>query len=316
MVPRPLLLIHPGALGDLVSLFPLVEGLRRRYRPLTVLCQAPLGRLSTALGVADAWLPLESAWVASLFAGSPTPRVRELLSGFTRILIFFRTEAPVEGLRRACGAEICRVPPRPPADQRLHVAEHALAHLIDCGLLNQADADALRQPGPAGASPPLAASSVVLLHPGAGSPRKRWPLQGFCDTAERVAARGLTPEFVIGPAEGDLVPALSDRSHRLHQPRDLIELAALFRSAEGYIGNDSGASHLAAWMGLPTVAVFGPSDPIRWRPFGPAVAVVQPPLDCTPCFETAAANCNAVDCLTMITADEVIAAWDRVTGRG
>lgn len=315
MPPGPLLLIHPGALGDLVTLFPLLQGLRRRFRPLTVLCQAPLGRLATALGVTDAWMPLEAAWVGSLFGGSPAPQARQLLSGFPRILLFFRTEAPVKGLRRACGAEICRVPPRPPADQRRHVAEHALAHLLGCGLLDPADAGLLRPPLPPNRSLPRAAPSIVLLHPGAGSRRKRWPLEGFRDTAERIAALGLKPEFVIGPAEEDLVPALSGLPHRLHRPQDLLELAALFRSADGYVGNDSGASHLAAWMGLPTVAIFGPSDPRRWRPFGPAAAVVQPPLDCTPCFETVGENCAEAGCLTRITTAEVVAALERVSGR-
>ena len=111
------------------------------------------------------------------------------------------------------------------------------------------------------------------------------------------------------------MPLLAGLPHPLHRPADVLELAALFRTAAAYIGNDSGATHLAAWLGLPTVAVFGPSDPLRWRPFGVAVAVVAPPRACTPCFETAAENCGDRDCLAEIDAAEVIAAWERVAGR-
>jgi ADP-heptose:LPS heptosyltransferase len=315
MPSRTLLVIHPGALGDLVSLYPLLQALRRHHRSLTLLCQAPLGRLSQALGVADAWLAIEAAWVASLFAGAPGREARQRLSGFSRILLFFRSEAPLAGLTSACGADICRVPPRPPADQRRHVAAHALAHLLDCGLLDARDAEILRRPSTPAAAPPPAAGAAVLLHPGAGSRRKRWPLAGFCEAAERIAARGLSPEFILGPAEQDLVPALTGLRHRLHRPGDLLELTALFRSAAAYVGNDSGASHLAAWLGLPAVVIFGPSDPLRWRPAGPAVEVVAPPRDCTPCFETDADSCGESDCLARISADEVLAALCRVTGR-
>jgi ADP-heptose:LPS heptosyltransferase len=120
---------------------------------------------------------------------------------------------------------------------------------------------------------------------------------------------------VIGPAEEDLLPELSRRAATVHRPHNGIELLALLRSAAAYIGNDSGVSHLAAWAGLPSVVIFGPADPVRWRPRGRRVEIVQPPLDCRPCFETAAENCSAADCLVRVTPGDVMAAFERVVHR-
>jgi ADP-heptose:LPS heptosyltransferase len=193
------------------------------------------------------------------------------------------------------------------------VADQALRQLSACGLLPETDAEILTSPPDAAPRPKNTDSTVTLLHPGAGSLRKRWPLTGFLEVAGQLASWGATPEFVVGPAEEDLVPCLGKQAPKLHRPGDLLELLALLRSAEAYIGNDSGVSHLAAWLGLASVVIFGPSDPVRWQPRGPTVAIVRPPLDCTPCFETANENCSAPDCLAQVSSANVLEALNRLT---
>ena len=111
----------------------------------------------------------------------------------------------------------------------------------------------------------------ILLHPGSGSKRKCWPLSGFNQIESKLSAAGLKTEFVLGPAEGDLYGSLRDKNRKIHRLDDLIQLVQLYQTAGGYIGNDSGASHLAAFLGVPTVAIFGPTDPKRWAPVGQAV---------------------------------------------
>jgi hypothetical protein len=302
-------------LGDLVCIFPVIAALRSRFRPVGILCQEPLGRLAAAEGLAETWFPIEAAWTASLFAGDAGPEARRMLAAFAHILVFSSSEALASSLHRIAGARVCRFPPRPPADQHVHVTEHALEHIRRCGLLPAPDwtspETALCAALPIVKSP----SKTVLIHPGAGSPRKRWPLSGFREVAVQLAALRLSPEFVIGPADQDLLPELARRGAAVRRPNDSIELSALLRSAAAYIGNDSGVSHLAAWTGLPSVVIFGPTDPVRWRPRGRSIEVVQPPLDCIPCFETAAENCAAVDCLGRITPGDVMEAFQRVARR-
>jgi len=106
--------------------------------------------------------------------------------------------------------------------------------------------------------------------------------------------------FLLGPAEQDLAARLQAPQHPkrpIHRVADLAALQQLLETAGGLIGNDSGVSHLSAFLGLPTVAVFGPSSARRWAPSGPAAAAVQPALDCRPCFETNPANCEGAACL-------------------
>src|SRR5205085_8201608 len=55
----------------------------------------------------------------------------------------------------------------------------------------------------------------------------------------------------------------------------LLEVAHRLQECRGYLGNDSGITHLAAMLGVPTLALFGPSDPLTWRPLGPSVIVIR-----------------------------------------
>jgi ADP-heptose:LPS heptosyltransferase len=309
--PPALLIVHQGALGDLVCIFPVIAALRRHFRPVGILCQEHIGRLTAAEGLVEAWFPIEAAWTASLFTGNAGPEARRLLAPYSHFLVFSRSEPLAFSLQRI-GTRVCRIPPRPPADQRIHVTEHALEHIQGCSFLPEPECT-LPETASSAASPvEKSRSKTVLIHPGAGSPRKRWPLSGFRDVAVQLEILRLGAEFVIGPAEQDLLPELTRYEATVHRPVGSLELLALLRSTAAYIGNDSGVSHLAAWAGIASVVIFGPTDPVRWRPRGDSVEIVQPPLDCRPCFETAAENCAATDCLARITPGDVMEAFHRL----
>jgi ADP-heptose:LPS heptosyltransferase len=120
------------------------------------------------------------------------------------------------------------------------------------------------------------------LHPGSGSAGKCWP--SFQDLADRIVGearvgsrglRGLESVFLLGPNETAFtasVPRLENLTLR--------EVAQQLRSCRGYIGNDAGITHLAAYLGTPVVALFGPTDPRIWGPRGRRVRIVwKQPLD-------------------------------------
>ncbi|CAG0957366.1 hypothetical protein ANRL2_00582 [Anaerolineae bacterium] len=315
--PYSLLIVHQGALGDLVCIFPIIAVLRHHFRPTAMLCQGHLGKLAAAERLVDAWFPVEAAWVASLFTGTPAAEARQALASFSHILVFSKSEILASSLQHISDARIGKVPPRPPTERRLHVSEHALRCIREYGWIPEAAVEAMRRAVLPIERPPLGVtrrpdSKTILLHPGAGSPRKRWPLDGFLELAARIKARRLNPEFVIGPAEQDLLFELERHGAIVHRPADCLHLSNLLRSAVAYIGNDSGVSHLAAWTGLPSVVIFGPTDPARWRPLGRAVEIVQPLLECVPCFEDEAANCAAEDCLATTVPEDILGALERL----
>jgi len=73
-----------------------------------------------------------------------------------------------------------------------------------------------------------------------------------------------------------------------------------------YLGNDSGITHLAAAVGVPTVALFGPSDPRQWAPRGRRVTVISRQVDCSPCSNSTMKSCPHRACLSELSAEEVI----------
>jgi ADP-heptose:LPS heptosyltransferase len=301
---RGLLILHPGALGDVVATFPAILELRRRFRPVSLLCQGHIAALAARLGVIDVPLALESAGFAALYGAPGSLRAGGRLRPCRHMLVFSACPELAVTLRRCLpGAALHRMAPRPPPDLNTHVLQHLYDQLAACGLLTPAvrpapAAGPFRAPSPH-PSPP-GGDAPILLHPGAGSPRKRWPLPYLLAVAAGLEARRLQPAFLLGPAEQDLAARLQAPQHPkrpIHRVADLAALQQLLETAGGLIGNDSGVSHLSAFLGLPTVAVFGPSSARRWAPSGPAAAAVQPALDCRPCFETNPANCEGAACL-------------------
>ena len=113
-------------------------------------------------------------------------------------------------------------------------------------------------------------------------------------------------------AEEDLADTLRQPDRCVHVLEDLVDLKRLLDSAGGYIGNDSGASHLAAYSGLPSAVIFGPADPVRWAPVGRSVIIVKSDLQCRPCFEIDEIDCGGSQCLEGIPPQKVIEAFYKV----
>jgi len=119
---------------------------------------------------------------------------------------------------------------------------------------------------------------LVVVHPGAGGVSKRWPAEGFAAVLARLAARGgIMLAVHRGPADAEAVAALEAR---LRGPKIVLKepslpaLAGLLGCATAYLGNDSGVSHLAAALGVPSVVLFT-RDHLDWQPWAPDVAVLQ-----------------------------------------
>jgi len=86
---------------------------------------------------------------------------------------------------------------------------------------------------------------------------------------------------------------------------DLIELAAVLSRAALVVSVDTGPMHLAAALGRPVVAVFGPTNPVRTGPYGPGHTLVTARLDCQPCYRR---RCRHLRCLQAVSVEQVTAA--------
>jgi len=313
MANKMLLIIHQGALGDFILIFPAIIRLQKYYDVIDVLCQSGIGKLAKALGLVENWYPLEAAYVASLFTDRIDSKIKTLLTPYANIILFTLSDQLEQAIRQTTSVPACCISSKPPEYIRIHLTGFVLKNLINCGLIKSSDAvlDDIPLPNQRSQSKN---GDRILLHPGAGSKRKRWPISNFLEVEAALRADGLKPEFVLGPAEEDLFDSLTRMNRTVHILTDLMELADLLKSASGYIGNDSGASHLAAFLGLPATVIFGPADPKRWTPVGRNVAIVRPEMECRPCFETEKVNCSDPECLTKTTPQQVIRAFYREDG--
>jgi ADP-heptose:LPS heptosyltransferase len=121
----------------------------------------------------------------------------------------------------------------------------------------------------------------------------------------------MKPEYVLGPADSHLNDGLNRVGETAKRIDDLIVLSKELTASAAFVGNDSGVSHLSAFLGLPTVVLFGPSDPKRWAPMGTHVRIVGPEnrdLKCTPCFEKPDGSCKTQECMINISPSRVIKA--------
>jgi heptosyltransferase-2 len=130
---------------------------------------------------------------------------------------------------------------------------------------------------------------VIALCPGAEyGPAKQWPAAHFAALAEMLAERGFRT-WIFGSAKdaaiGETIIELARARNRQAVPvnlagrTQLIEAIDLMSLTHSAVTNDSGLMHVAAAIGTPTVAIFGPTSPWHWKPLNPIAAILEPPGD-------------------------------------
>jgi heptosyltransferase-1 len=122
-------------------------------------------------------------------------------------------------------------------------------------------------------------AKFALLNPGAGWGAKRWPAERYGRVAEELAKDGIKSFVNAGPGEEELAKSVQELSDG---PAEVVacsitQLIALTRRASLFVGGDTGPLHLAAALGVPVVAIFGPTDPARNGPFGTKSIVLRSP---------------------------------------
>jgi hypothetical protein len=121
-------------------------------------------------------------------------------------------------------------------------------------------------------------SKLVVIHPGAGSVNKCWYLDNFLTIANELCLRNIEVVFLLGPAELErFSESTIDKIHTFApclSGLSLTDVVGVLGCASAFVGNDSGVTHLAAALGIKTVAVFGPTNPDVYGPVGPAVTAL------------------------------------------
>nr|HID59715.1 hypothetical protein [Desulfobacterales bacterium] len=312
------LIIHQGALGDLILSLPAILKLKiEKKTDLALLCPHHLGRLIQTLGIVVECFSIERACFSLLFSDEIDSSLCDFLRRYERIIVFSFSDMVPKNITRIGLKEVYRIPPRPPIRKRIHVSRYIIDQFKATRLLkNSLDLDSnfrLSIPGLSHIEPFNGEKKRIVIHPGSGSRRKWWALRNFLELSLLIRKiHSYEPIFILGPAEIGLRKDIEDHANvgpsSLYCNPESRLLISILKEASIFLGNDSGVTHLAASLGIPTLAIFGPSDPIRWKPVGPHVKVVRLELDCEPCFEISKENCATSPCLNNISSEMALEA--------
>lgn len=187
----------------------------------------------------------------------------------------------------------------------------------------------------------LGKGDYVILHPYARKGYKYWPPAAWGRLAELIGGEtGLRPVFTVSPAPADravldaILAGAPVGTTVFHEPYTLCRLAAAIRGGRGYVGVDTVATHMAAALDVPTVALFGPTMVRHWGPWPNGspekapyqakgcvqrvggVTVVQKEWPCVPCNRESCeiSERGGIECMAAISPEEVLGELCRVIG--
>lgn len=142
---------------------------------------------------------------------------------------------------------------------------------------------------------------------------KRWPAEHFAHTADRLSQDGLGPVVFIGGVleredAGRVMRQMHTKAVDFTGQTTVGLLPSLLQKAVALVTNDSGPMHIAAAVGTPVVALFGPTDPVRTGPYGHGHTVLTHDVPCRPCLSRHCHYTIPLACLSGVNADRVVRA--------
>jgi lipopolysaccharide heptosyltransferase I len=331
-----ILIVKLSAIGDIIHTLPAVAALRRAYPEAWLAWLVEKAGASLLRGNPDLdelitvdtrawrrnwWMGLRHAWYVTRhlrrasfdlcidFQGLMKSGVFAYLSGAPR-----RLGLPRQRCREPLSAVFSNIH-GPLSDPRHHIVDQLLELLHPLGVatperrftipLSEADEHfaerAWRELGLRSEVP------VVVLYPGAAWETKRWGALNFARLNDALIRRFQVRTLLAwGPGEEPLIQRVvraAAYTPAIAPATTLLQLAALIAHGRVFVGGDTGPLHLAAAVGTPTVALFGPSDPRRNGPYGLEHVILQRPLLCSNCYQH---TCNHRECLPGIEVDAVV----------
>ncbi|MFQ5737637.1 MAG: glycosyltransferase family 9 protein [Acidobacteriota bacterium] len=342
LIPRKILIVRLGALGDIIHAIPAQQALLRQLPGAEIhwLAEAAYAELLRCVpGIRKVWLADTRRWrrqphrspesirlVRSLrrqrfdlafdFQGLLKSALLARLSGAGRVIGFAPERFKEKGIGWFYSQSI-----EGEADLNRHVIEGNMELVRQVGGTNgegwliplsipptaRRDVDerlgALRSEWP------------ILINPGAGWVTKLWPARNYARLGLEIRRRlGIPVVYAYGPGETPLIDEIRQASAPqsiLTFPTSIVELAALCQRCRLLVGSDSGPLHLAVALGTPTVAVLGPTSPRRNGPVNRYDEVVRRDLPCSDCYKR---SCGEFICMDIPTQEVFEAVRRRLNG--
>lgn len=278
-----ILIIRGGAIGDFILTLPVFAALRSQFpgAKIHLLGYSHVGRLALAGGLVDEVRPIESRALASFFArrGTLDPEWQEYFASFAVIISylydpdeFFQTN-----VTRGAKTQFIMGPHRPDDAAKIHATDVLLKPLERLAIFGAERVPKLQLP-----CPPPRRPRTLALHPGSGSERKNWPEPKWAALLKHLSEHTEANLLLVGgEAEGNRLERLAAAlpSSRVESARNLplAELANRLSACSGFIGHDSGITHLASALGLRGLVLWGETVREVWAPLNPHLRILSSP---------------------------------------
>lgn len=289
-----ILVIRGGAIGDFILTLPVLAALRSQFPGirLEVLGYPHIAQLAVAGGLADAARSIEASALAGFFArdGTLNPSLQAYFASFAIVFSYLYDPDGVfqANVARCSKATFFAGPHRPDDAGAIHATRIFLKPLERLAIFDADPVPRLKLalqshlPSPASAQEPWlrTESFTIAVHPGSGSERKNWPEARWFELLHLLlAATSCDLLLVGGEAEGARLERLAERlpSGRIQVARSLplAALASELTHCRAFVGHDSGISHLAAALGVPSLILWAHTAEAVWRPLGPSISILR-----------------------------------------
>lgn len=325
--PSSILIIKPGAIGDLLQLTPVIRALHGKFPQATI--SVLLGSAVTATLFQHNPLVYETIIFEKRGAHrslSSLVKLWRYLHGKRYDLVLNFQRSNVKSWFLASAAFPCRVLVYNKSRGRIvHAVVNHLETLAPLGI-SLSDVDQRLELFLGDENGKYAqelfslngftGKNVIAINPGASHPVNRWQVEKFASLADRLAEQSSVKVVIVGGKEDQPLAAEIFRSSRtkplvLTGKTDLLQLGAILRKCAVLVSGDTGPMHMATAVGTRVVALFGAADPARTGPVGNGHLVLQAGnVDCVPCRSRRCSRKEQLICMENITVEEV---FDAVT---
>ena len=312
---QKILIIRGGALGDFILTLPVIQTVKKNFPSADIdLIGSGSYPLLAENYISNVYSLTDARWL-SLYTDSPLEKeLKNYLQQFDLIISYIGNSEHIfnSHIKNLKGEGFLHCNPYPGIFEG-HIIEHLLfplkrlrvkeIHQPQIQLDERAKKYALKFWEEKG----LYSKRAIAIHPGSGSVKKRWQVERFIELANLLQREGTNIVFILGEAEYDLKSELNKLPSETIVLLDLsiIDLAAILERCFLYIGNDSGVTHMAGALNIPTIALFGPTDPQNWGPRGEEANIIYYAVSCSPCKRAKRDACKYQRCLDAISIDEV-----------
>jgi len=324
--PHKILIVKPSSLGDLVHSLPFLNAMKTCFPEAEihwVIAKGLEGLLDGNPMIKRLWVINKDAWKKIDNAKNTVTEIRTLfkelktekfdlvvdLQGLLRSgIITSATRAPVRiGFQEAREGSRFFYTHKVKGGKEIHAVDRYLkiASFLGCDVSRVSFSFSLESSSTFNSqllTLNLPKAYAVLV-PGARWKTKRWPPEKFGELASRLPVQSVVVGSKADSDIAELIVSLSKgQAISLAGKTSLKELIAVIKKAKFVISNDSGPMHIAAALGIPVYAIFGPTDPLRTGPYGKGHTNVSTAIPCAPCFKK---TCENVKCLEGLSVDKV-----------